>query len=300
MRGQPVAQRLVLSLPGNERQAAALCRAMPATLGHAVVRQFPDGESTVRLQADVAGRDVILLCTLDHPDAKVLPLLWLAAAVRENGAARIGLLVPYLPYMRQDAVFRAGEIVSARHFAALLSGPFDWLATVDPHLHRIGSLSEIFSIPAVAIHAAPAIAEWICDEVDAPLIVGPDEESRQWVQDIAARCHAPMVVLRKARLGDTAVQIAAPDLPDASYRTPVLVDDIVSTGHTMLEAARRLREHGYRAPVCVGVHALFAGSAYADLCAISADVVSCDTVEHPSNRIPLAEQLAAGVPAPLP
>ncbi len=114
---------VILSLPGSERQAAALCRAMPATLGHAVVRQFPDGESTVRLQADVAGRDVILLCTLDHPDAKVLPLLWLAAAVRENGAARIGLGAPYLPYMRQDAVFRAGEIVSARHFAALLSGP---------------------------------------------------------------------------------------------------------------------------------------------------------------------------------
>lgn len=297
MSPKPGTEHVVFSMPGNERQAAALCRALHAKAGKAIVRHFPDGESVVMLQEDVAGRDVILVCTLDHPDAKVLPLFWLAAAARENGSARMGLLAPYLPYMRQDKVFRAGEIVSARHFAALLSGHFDWLVTVDPHLHRIGCLSEIFSIPTVAIRAAPAIAQWIRNEIAAPLIIGPDEESRQWVEDIATRCEATAVVLEKDRLSDTAVHIAVPTLPRAGDSTPVLVDDIVSTGHTMLEAARRLREHGYRPPVCICVHALFAGTAYADLCAVAADVVSCDTVEHPSNRIPLAAWLAAGVQA---
>ncbi|CAG9185582.1 ribose-phosphate pyrophosphokinase [Cupriavidus pinatubonensis] len=297
MSPKPSTRQVVFSMPGNERQAAALCRALHATAGNAIVRHFPDGESAVRLEADVAGRDVILVCTLDRPDAKVLPLLWLATAARENGAARTGLLAPYLPYMRQDSIFRAGEIVSARHFAALLSGHFDWLATVDPHLHRIRCLSEIFSIPTVAIHAAPAIAQWIRDEIEAPLIIGPDEESRQWVEDIAARCQATAVVLEKDRLSDTAVNIAVRNLPEAGECTPVLVDDIVSTGHTMLEAARRLLEHGYRPPVCIGVHALFAGTAYADLCAVAADVVSCDTVEHPSNRIVLANFLAAAIQA---
>ena len=79
---------------------------------------------------------------------------------RENGAVQVGLVAPYLPYMRQDKIFSPGEIVSARHFAALLSDHFDWLVTVDPHLHRIANPSDIFSIPAVAVHAATAIARW--------------------------------------------------------------------------------------------------------------------------------------------
>ncbi len=72
--------------------------------------------------------------------------------------------------------------------------PFNWLTTVDPHLHRIGSLSDIFSIPTGTIHAAEAIAEWIARTVASPVIVGPDEESRQWVEDIASRISAPALV----------------------------------------------------------------------------------------------------------
>uniref|UniRef100_UPI003F494A04 ribose-phosphate diphosphokinase n=1 Tax=Cupriavidus yeoncheonensis TaxID=1462994 RepID=UPI003F494A04 len=286
---------VVLTMPGNERQAAALCALLQAKTGKAIVRHFPDGESAVRLQEDLWGRDVMILCTLDHPDAKLLPLLWLAAAARENGAARIGLVAPYLPYKRQDNIFAPGEIVSARHFAALLCDHFDWLVTVDPHLHRIANLSDIFSIPAVAVHAATAIARWIRANVPAPLIVGPDEESRQWVEDIASRCQAMSVVLEKQRTGDTTVRIVARGLPRADDRTPVLVDDIVSTGRTMQEAARRLCELGFRRPLCVAVHALFAGSAYGELRALATDVVSCDTIGHPSNRIAIAELLAAGV-----
>jgi len=185
--------------------------------------------------------------------------------------------------------------VSARHFATLLSAHFDWLVTIDPHLHRIGSLSEIFSIPAVAVHAASAVAEWIGRTVASPLIVGPDAESGQWVEDVAGRCRAPAVVLNKRRLGDREVEIVAPGLPRHTGLTPVLVDDIVSTGKTLLAAARCLREHGFGPPVCVVVHALFADGAYVDLCAIAAHVVSCDSVAHPSNRIALASWLALGI-----
>ncbi|SDD81949.1 ribose-phosphate pyrophosphokinase [Cupriavidus sp. YR651] len=286
---------IVFAMPGNERQAAAVTACLPGRPGEAEVRRFPDGESYVRLLQPVAGCEAIVMCTLDRPDTKLVPLLWLAAATRESGAVRVGLVAPYLAYMRQDEVFRAGEIVSARHFAALLGASFDWLVTVDPHLHRIGSLDEIFTKPAIAVHAAPAIASWIRQAVRAPLLVGPDEESQQWVDDIASRCGADSIVLVKQRFGDREVSINASGLPAPAGRTPVLVDDMVSSASTMLASARLLREHGYPAPVCVGVHALFAEAAYANLQAVTSHIVTCDTVAHPTNRIPVAERLASGI-----
>lgn len=255
------------------------------------------GESSVRLLSPLQGREAILFCTLDRPDAKIVPLLWAAIAAREGGASRVGLVAPYLAYMRQDAVFHSGEIVAARHFAALLSRHFDWLVTVDPHLHRIASLADIYTIPTQCVQAAPAIASWLRATVIRPFLIGPDEESRQWVDDVARRCHAPATVLHKTRQADRSVEIQAPDLNAAVERTPVLLDDIVATGSTMVAAARLLRGAGLPPPVCVAVHAVLAGCAYAELHAIAADIVTCDTVSHSSNGIALIAPLAEAVSA---
>src|SRR6185503_12811188 len=122
----------------------------------------------------------IILCTLADPDAKFLPLIFAAATARELGAARVGLVAPYLAYMRQDRRFNPGEAVTSRYVAKLISGAFDWLVTVDPHLHRYGALGEIYTIPTRAIHAAPLMSDWIRRNVPDPLIVGPDSESEQW------------------------------------------------------------------------------------------------------------------------
>ena len=133
--------------------------------------------------------------------------------------------------------------MSARHFAGFVSQSVDWLVTVDPHLHRYSSLSQIYSIPSLALHAGPPIAAWIGKNVDSPLIVGPDVESEQWVAQVAAEVGAPYRVLTKVRTGDRQVDISLPDL--ASMKTiSVLVDDIVSSGRTMIQAAGRFRECG--------------------------------------------------------
>jgi ribose-phosphate pyrophosphokinase len=284
---------LLFALPGNEATTAALAEALGARRGQAQVHRFPDGEWSVRLTTPVQGRDVWLVCTLDRPDHKLLPLLWLAAAAREHGAARIGLVAPYLPYMRQDTVFREGETVSAALFAQLLGARFDALVTVDPHLHRIHDLAEVFPMATRVVHAAESIAAWVQQHVREPAFVGPDEESSQWVADVAGRVDAPSTVCTKRRLGDRDVQIDLLDTHVLLGRTPVLVDDIVSTGRTMIAAARQLARHGLRAPVCVAVHGLFVGNALAELRAAgAADIVSCDTVAHATNCIPMARPLA--------
>lgn len=241
-------------------------------------------------------RPVFIVCTLDRPDDKLVPLLLLAEALRDSGASSVGLVAPYLAYMRQDVRFHPGETVSARHFARWLSGSFDSLVTVDPHLHRILDLSEIYRIPTRVVHAAGSIAQWLQAHVERPLLVGPDEESAQWVAEVAARIQAPSIVLRKTRRGDHEVEVSVPEVDHWRGCTPVLVDDIVSTGRTMVETVSHLRRAGLAAPVCVAVHAVFSPSALDELrTAGAAGVVSCDTVPHASNGISLAAPLGDAV-----
>lgn len=290
---------LVVSLPGCEAWSQSLARELGAVVSPLFVRRFPDGEALVRIDADVAGRDVVFAGGLDQPDGKTLPLLFAADAARELGARSVGLAAPYLAYMRQDARFMPGEAISSRSYARLLSSCVDYLATVDPHLHRWSSLDQIYRIPTAAIPAAPAIAAWLQANVAQPWVIGPDAESEPWVRDVAARLQAPWTVLAKTRDGDRDVRITLRDAAVPAGRTPVLLDDIVSSGATLAVAAGVIRAAGCTAPpVAVVVHALFApGAAEAMRAAGIARVASCDSVAHASNAIALAPAVAAALPA---
>jgi ribose-phosphate pyrophosphokinase len=289
---------LLFAFPGTERLAALLAPALGAHIGKTVLRRFPDGETYWRYETPVAGRSVALLCTLDRPDEKALPLLFAAAAARDLKAARVGLIAPYLAYMRQDHRFQPGEAITSSYFAKIVSAHFDWLATVDPHLHRRGSLDEIYSVPARALHAAPLIAQWIGDNVGKPLLIGPDRESEQWVAAVARGADAPHIVLRKQRRGDREVEVSVPELAQWRDRTPVPVDDIISTGQTMIETVKQLKHAGLPPPVCIGVHGIFAGNALDELMqAGAARVVTTNTIAHASNGIDISGLLAEAVRA---
>lgn len=292
---------VVIAMPGNERLADELVALLELERGAATVRHFPDGESHVRIETPIAKRHALIVCTLDRPDEKLVPLLLLASAARDAGALSVGLVAPYLAYMRQDRQFHPGETISARHIGAWISQHVDWLVTVDPHLHRIAELSAVYNMPSRVVHAADSVAQWVRANIPQPLLIGPDEESMQWVRDVAQRADVPFMVLTKTRHGDRDVVVSVPDVERWRAHTPVLIDDIVSTARTMIETVAHLRRAGLAAPVCVAVHAVFAQTAYADLRAAgTADIVSCDTIIHPSNRIALAPIIAAGVRELLP
>ncbi|MCF7645384.1 ribose-phosphate pyrophosphokinase [Bacillus subtilis] len=290
-------KRLTIPLPGNEDLARAIAAAGDYQLGSLETRNFPDGESYLRFLDDVEGRDVNLICTLAHPNDNFLPVIFAADAAREFKARSVNLVTPYLAYMRQDKRFNAGEAITSRTFARLVSSSFDSLLTIDPHLHRYHALSEIYTIPATSLASAPVLAKWISHNIEKPLLIGPDEESEQWVSQIGKLSGAPFTVLRKTRYGDRNVEIHMGDLSQWQGRTPVLVDDIASSGRTMVEAARQLAEQGLAKPVCVVVHGLFADDAYERLSAIAEKVVSTDCVPHISNKISVAELLVEAINA---
>lgn len=283
---------LLLPLPGNEALAEALAERSAGSTGRLEVRAFPDEETYLRIEARCEGQSVALVCSLDRPDRKLLPLLFAADTARELGARRVGLVAPYLAYLRQDRRFRDGEAVTSRIFAALLSSRLDWLVTLDPHLHRFRSLDELYTIPTRVAHAAPALASWIAANVARPLLVGPDAESEQWVADVAQRTGAPHVVATKLRRGDRDVEISLPDLARQRGRTPVVLDDIVSSARTLVQTVRQLVAAGLPAPVCVAVHGIFAGDAERALeQAGAARIVTTRSVPHATSAIEIADLL---------
>lgn len=289
--------RLLLPVPGDEAFAARLAAAGPFELGGLDFRRFPDGERYVRIDFDPRGRPVDIICS--NADEHFLTVAFVADALRDLRASQVTLVAPYLGYMRQDARFRPGEAVSARTFARLVSSTVDKLVTVDPHLHRFGSLGELYDIPCMALRAAPLIGDWIAREVTAPLIIGPDAESEQWASEIAAKAGAPYAILAKRRYGDREVEITMPDLSAHAGRQPVLIDDIASSGRTLIAASGALRKQSFSPPICVVVHAIFAGEAFSQLEATAARIVSTDTLAHASNAITVASLIAealAGAP----
>lgn len=288
---------LIASLPGNESFAAAIAHQLSGDVASLETREFPDGETYLRIRSEVDGRDLAVVCTLDRPNTKLIPIYLTAATARELGARRVGLIAPYLGYMRQDTRFKPGEAVSSRQVASLLSGVFDWIVTVDPHLHRYRSLGEVYSVPTRTAHAAPLLSRWIKENLKNPVIIGPDSESQQWVAAVAAASDAPYTVMEKIRRGDRDVEVRIRDLDPMTGRTPVLVDDIISTGRTMVEAVRALRTQGLRAATCLAVHGIFADDAYPALLEAGATVVTCNTVLHISNQIDVTNLVSDAVRA---
>jgi ribose-phosphate pyrophosphokinase len=269
---------VVFAMPGNEDLARDIAAMTDAELGRLEYRKFPDRESYLRFTTNVQTRQVVLACSLHDPDSKVLPLLLAAAALRDLGAARVGLAAPYLAYMRQDRRFKEGEAVTSSDFAHLLSASFDWIATIDPHLHRRSAMSEIYSIPVLVGHATPVLVKYVRQHADGAFLIGPDEESEQWVATVAAEAGVPHITLRKERRGDRDVVINFPDLSGFTGKTPVLVDDVISSGRTMEVAAQQLGKSGFSRPICLAAHGILADDAYARLAAAGASVVVTNTI----------------------
>lgn len=281
---------IILALPGNEILASKLAQQLNAILGKVTIRNFPDGESYIRIHNDVKDKKVVLVCSLHQPDEKLLPLYFLSKVAKDLGAKCTCLVAPYLAYMRQDKIFHQGEGITSRHFATLLSRFADSLITVDPHLHRIHSLGEIYSIPTKVVHAADHISNWIKNNIENPVLVGPDSESEQWVSEVAKNANAPFIVLEKTRFGDRDVEVSVPQVGRFQQYTPVLVDDIISTARTMIETVGHLKDAGLQSPVCIGVHAVFADNAYQDLLDAGASrIVTCNTISHECNAIDLSD-----------
>ena len=254
--------------------------------------RFPDGELKLRLPPHLPPH-VALLRSLVQPNEKLVELLLTAQTARALGAGRISLIAPYLAYMRQDMAFTAGEAVSQRIVGRFLAGLFDALITVDPHLHRIALLTQAAPMAnAVALSGGPLLADLVAQHRPGALVVGPDEESAQWVAQAAAHHGFDYAVCHKLRRGDRQVHIELPNY-EVEGRAVVLLDDVASSGHTLAQAARGLLAAGAASVDVAVTHALFADDAGPLLWQAGVrQVWSTDCIRHPSNAVSVAPVIA--------
>jgi ribose-phosphate pyrophosphokinase len=286
---------MLLAFDDEWETAECLARACGRAPERIERHRFPDGEMKLRLPSVLPQR-VVLLRSLAWPNEKLVELLLAARTARDLGVRHLTLVAPYLGYMRQDVAFVAGEAVSQKIVGSFLAGLFDCLITVDPHLHRIERLHQAVPLDAaIAVSAAAAVAAFLRQQCAGALLVGPDEESEQWVRETAHAGGFDWIVARKTRRGDRDVSV---DLPshDVRGRAVVLLDDVASTGMTLLHAANGLRAAGAGHIDVAVTHGLFVGDALAALKAAGVQRIwSTDTVAHATNAISVLPLLAAAL-----
>lgn len=287
---------LLLHFADEQSAAERLSKACGLPLAAIASHRFPDEELKLTLPGaavDPPPDTLVIYRGLDRPNEKLVELLLVARHARQLGTRRLLLVAPYLGYMRQDIAFQPGEIVSQKIIGGFLAELFDGVITVDPHLHRISRLQEAVPLAqALALSAAPALAELVTRRRQRPLLIGPDAESAQWVESAAQSQGLDCAVCSKVRHGDTRVEIALPDI-DVREREVVLLDDVASSGRTVAAAARLLLAAGARSVDVAVTHALFAGDALQVMTAAGVgEVWSTDCIAHPSNAVPMAPLLA--------
>jgi len=276
-------------LPPCGGDAARIAARLDIPLHRIAVHSFPDGE--LRVAVGAAAATTIIHASLDRPNDKLMALLFACEALRRGGCRRIVLLAPYLCYMRQDTAFHEGEAISQRAVGRLIVSIVDRVITVDAHLHRTRDIRAVFpGIEAENLSAMPAIADTLRASGIDPLTVvaGPDAESRPWVSDLAGRLGLAHTVAAKIRHGDRSVEIEFAQEPPIAGRPALLVDDIVSSGGTLIAAARALAAAGATTVDAVITHALFPPEMVREFTnAGIRSIRSTSSVPHPTNAIPL-------------
>lgn len=277
----------------NQIEINSIQNLLTCEIGDIEIGQFPDEESHIRICSDVKNKQIFLIVDLAHPNCKLLDILFITNTLKKMGSKKIILIAPYLPYMRQDKQFHEGEIISANLFATILSPPIDGLITIDPHLHRIHHLNEIYPLASIStLHATKPIAKWILDNTNDPLLFGPDEESEQWLSEIASYTHCNYLIGKKVRLGDQKVTITLPRSIPAKKQI-IIIDDIISSGASMLSLTKQLQTLSIAPISCITVHALFSRATYNKLIKVGLkSIVSTNTIPHFTNKIDVSPLIA--------
>jgi len=264
-----------------------LAKGLRAKLARVEIRRFPDEECYVRIDDDLSDEDVFIVQTT-WPDRNIIELLLLQDAVREFEVSSLTTVVPYFGYARQDKQFKPGEPVSARAIARLIQMNTDEFVTVDVHAPTV--IDWFDDIPARNVAAYPQIGRHLKGK-GIELILSPDEgraDNAKRVADVVG-CESDYLV--KERIDGETVRMTPKKL-DVKGRKVAIVDDIISTGGTIIKAAEQLRKQDAAKIHAVCTHGVFAGNAIPKLEAVCDDVCSTDTIENPKTCITVAPEIA--------
>ena len=270
--------------------AKELASVMGCDYIQAATTTFPDGECYTRIDAEKLDDDVVIVQTTS-PDSKLIELLLLQDAVRRLGAKSITLVIPYFGYARQDRVFKPGEPESAKVMCQHLDMNCDRVITVDIHKEAV---LNYFNHPHKDLKAAPVIAEYFKGK-GIDMVLSPDIGAAGRAKMVGEGMGVPYDHLEKTRLSGTDVRIA-PAKADVKGKKVLIVDDMISTGGTIIAAAYALREAGAAGISVACTHGVFVNNAIEKFTGSSLDaLLSCNTLNNPVSHISVASLIAEAI-----
>lgn len=286
---------IIITTCGNSvKIAKGLARKLKAKYSPLTISAFPDGDTYLKYNIDVNGKVVVIVQSFQpQPEMSLFDIVFAAETAKDLGAKKVILAAPYLAYMRQDKRFNPGEAVSSRIMAKLLNNSIDKIITIDPHLHRYKSLKDIFTISSTDLTANKLIAQYVKKKHPHSVIIGPDWESYQWAEAIAKQVGVESTVLEKTRFSSRHVTSKMVKKVDLKGKEVVIVDDIISTGHTIAEAAKKAKSSGAKKIIAIGVHGLLVGEAISIMKKAGVqEIVTTNCIEHKTNKIDVTGLLA--------
>ncbi len=267
--------------------AEDLSKSLDATLARTIIKRFPDNELYVCISDDISGEDVIIVQTT-YPDPNIVELFLLQDAVKEAGAKRITVVIPYFGYGRQDKKFKNGEPISAKAIAKLISLNADEVITVDPHKEHI---LDFFSIPASSCSAVPELAKYM-KKKNIDLVLAPDKGALNLAKQASSIINCDFDYMEKNRINDKTIEIKPKNL-DVHNKNVTIIDDIISTGGTMAKSIDELKKQGANKIFVECTHGLFAGEAIKHLYSAGCSgIISTDTIKSEYSKVKIAPSIS--------
>jgi len=270
-----------------------ICRHLNLPMGQGHTHMFPDGEITVKLEEDVRGRDCFIVQSTYHPvNAHLMELLIYIDCLRRASARRITAVLPYFGYARQDRKDEGRVPITAKLVANLIStAGADRVLTMDLHAEQI---QGFFDIPVDHLHAAPVIVnhfQSMREQLGKITFVSPDVGNVKIANSYANWLGGDMAIIDKRRKSGTEVE-STNIVGEVRNTTVVMIDDMISTGGTMCEAAKLVMEHGANSVVAACTHPVLVGMALERLAqAPISPIMVTDTIPTSPRCKPLESKL---------
>ncbi|UZE93736.1 MAG: ribose-phosphate diphosphokinase [Candidatus Pacearchaeota archaeon] len=283
---------VIIGCSGAKNLAKAVAKKSKLSYSDLIVEKFPDGELKVRFKSSVKGKTIIFIQSyFPAVNDKLTEMLLVAHTAKELKSKKLILMALYFPYLREDKRFEKHESISAK-IIAKFHKIFDKVFIVEPHLHRFKRLRAFFP-NTEKISTTKEISAYIKKNFKDFVLIGPDQESAQWVEPIADILKTKSIILKKKRLTPEKVKISNIKAEKKKVKTAIIIDDIISTGGTMLEAAKEAKKLAKQ--VCfIGIHGIFAKNALNKLKKIGI-VVSTNSIPSAASKIDLSDAVAAAI-----
>ncbi len=283
---------IIFGFESSANIAKRVAKHLRKRYSHIYIDKFPDKELYLKFNENVKGKDVVIIQSFyNNINQSLIETLFACYTAKDLGARKVTLVATYFPYLRQDKMFNKGECVSDKIVARLFDKSIDKIIIINPHMHRRKSLNEIFKIKTHILTAKSLILDYLDKKRNFDVLIGPDEESYQWIKSVARALRIKAYILKKKRFNARKVKIILPKRIDVKDKNIVIIDDIVSTGNTLLETIKLLRKKGAKKITCLVVHGIFLENSLEKLRRY-AEIIATNTIPNKVARIDISGLIA--------